>query len=67
MELHHTVPHWPHPLQGAVLYYGRERYYRHMQTSVLEAVKAYGPDPVLTFWKAFGIIMEGEYVLIHSA
>lgn len=45
--------------QAAVLYYARERYYRHVQTSVLEVLKKYGSDPVLLFWKAYGIIMEG--------
>ena len=45
--------------QSAVLYYARERYYRHVQTSVLEVLKKYGSDPVLLFWKAYGIIMEG--------
>ena len=42
-----------------MLYYARERYYRHVQTSVLEVLKKYGSDPVLLFWKAYGIIMEG--------
>ena len=45
--------------QAAVLYYAREQYYRHVQTSVLEVLKKYGSDPVLLFWKAYGIIMEG--------
>ena len=45
--------------QAGVLYYARERYYRHVQTSVLEVLKKYGSDPVLLFWKAYGIIMEG--------
>ena len=44
-----------------MLYYARERYYRHVQTSVLEVLKKYGSDPVLLFWKAYGIIMEGMY------
>ena len=30
-----------------------------MQTAVLEAIKKYGSDPVLLFWKSFGLIMEG--------
>ena len=34
----------------------RERYYRHVQTSVLEVLKKYGSDPVLLFWKAYGIL-----------
>jgi len=61
----------PHCTQAGVLYYARERYYRHVQTSVLEVLKKYGSDPVLLFWKAYGIIMEGtcealqHYVLTY--
>ncbi|CAH3123731.1 unnamed protein product [Pocillopora meandrina] len=39
-------------------YYCREKYYRHLQNSCLESLKKYGNDPVLIFWKAFGVLME---------
>ena len=40
-------------------YYCREKYYRHLQNACLESLKKYGNDPVLIFWKAFGVLMEG--------
>ena len=45
--------------QASINYYSRECLYRHMQTVVLEAIKKYGSDPVLLFWKSFRISMEG--------
>ncbi|KXJ11499.1 tetratricopeptide repeat protein 21B [Exaiptasia diaphana] len=39
-------------------YYCREKYYRHLQNTCLESLQKYGNDPVLIFWKAFGILME---------
>lgn len=39
-------------------YYCREKYYRHLQNACLESLKKYGNDPVLIFWKAFGVLME---------
>ena len=46
-------------LKAAINYYAKEGLYRHVQTVVLESVKRYGSDPVLLFWKAYGLIMEG--------
>ena len=43
------------------MYYARERYYQHIQTEVLEVVKRYGEDPILSYWKAYSLIMSGEY------
>ncbi|EDO49516.1 predicted protein, partial [Nematostella vectensis] len=41
-------------------YYCREKYYRQLQTTCLESLRKYGNDSVLLFWKAFGILMEGN-------
>lgn len=46
--------------QAHINYYCREKYYRHLQNTCLESLKKYGNDPVLVFWKAFGVLMEGE-------
>ena len=48
--------------QAAVHYYAREKYYSRLQSAVLEVLKKYGPDPVLIFWKAYGIVMEGIHI-----
>lgn len=36
----------------------REGYHRQLQTVCLDSLKKYGNDPVLVFWKAFGMLME---------
>ncbi|XP_065054055.1 tetratricopeptide repeat protein 21B-like isoform X1 [Rhopilema esculentum] len=38
----------------------REGYYRQLQNICLESLQKYGHDPVLIFWKAFGILMEEQ-------
>jgi len=38
----------------------REGYYRQLQNICLETLQKYGHDPVLVFWKAFGILMEEQ-------
>ena len=43
-----------------VHYYAREGYYRHVQTVCNEVLKKRAGDPVLTFWKAYGLLMEGS-------
>lgn len=49
-------------LQALINYYCREKYYRHLQNTCLESLQKYGNDPVLIFWKAFGILMEGKFM-----
>ncbi|CAH1774388.1 unnamed protein product [Owenia fusiformis] len=41
-------------------YYCRERYFRHMQTAAVEGLKKYGNDPVLKFFSAYGMVLEGR-------
>eukprot|EP00111_Clytia_hemisphaerica_P000239 TCONS_00000598-protein len=36
----------------------REGYHRQLQTVCLDSLKKYGNDPVLVFWKAFGMLQE---------
>lgn len=47
-------------MQAGVFYYAREGYYRHLYNAALERLKQFGSDPVLLFWKAYAIIMEGS-------
>lgn len=46
-------------MQAGIFYYAREGYYRHLHNAALERLKQFGSDPVLLFWKAYAIIMEG--------
>ncbi|GIL85609.1 hypothetical protein Vretimale_13293 [Volvox reticuliferus] len=43
-----------------VHYYAREGYFRHVQTVCSEVLKKRPGDPVLTFWRAYGLLMEGN-------
>jgi hypothetical protein len=43
-----------------VHYYAREGYYRQVQTVCNEVLKTRSGDPVLIFWRAFGMAMEGN-------
>ena len=47
-------------MQASVFYYAREGYYRHLYNAALERLKQFGSDPVLLFWKAYAVIMEGS-------
>ena len=40
-------------------FYAREGFYRHVQAVCDDSLKKRGDDPVLIFWKAFGIVQEG--------
>ena len=46
-------------LKAWINYCCREGYHRQLQTVCLDSLKKYGNDPVLSFWKAFGILQEG--------
>ena len=43
-----------------VHYYAREGYFRHVQTVCNEVLKKRPGDGVLTFWRAYGLLMEGN-------
>lgn len=43
---------------GSINYYCQAKYYRHLQNVCLDGLRKHGSDPVLIFWKAFGILME---------
>ena len=42
-----------HSSQAAILYYARERQYRHVYAEVLQLMQRHGAAPVLVFWKAY--------------
>ena len=46
---------------SAVMFYAQERQYRHMQTCLLDLLRLFGTDPVLLFWRAFSIVLEGMF------
>ncbi|XP_016402613.1 tetratricopeptide repeat protein 21B-like, partial [Sinocyclocheilus rhinocerous] len=43
-----------------IIYYMREKYYRHAINTAVKNLKLYNNDPVLRFFKAFATLMEGN-------
>ncbi|XP_073686749.1 tetratricopeptide repeat protein 21A-like [Garra rufa] len=43
-----------------IIYYMREKYFRHAINTAVKNLKLYNNDPVLRFFKAFAILMEGR-------
>ncbi|XP_016326977.1 tetratricopeptide repeat protein 21B [Sinocyclocheilus anshuiensis] len=43
-----------------IIYYMREKYYRHAINTAVKSLKLYNNDPVLRFFKAFATLMEGN-------
>uniref|UniRef100_A0A672MGE8 Tetratricopeptide repeat domain 21A n=1 Tax=Sinocyclocheilus grahami TaxID=75366 RepID=A0A672MGE8_SINGR len=46
-----------------IIYYTREKYYRHAVNTAVKSLKLYDNDPVLRFFKAFATLMEGKVTL----
>lgn len=46
------APCLPHT-QAGILYYARERQYRHIHADALELIRRHGPQPELVYWKAY--------------
>jgi tetratricopeptide repeat protein 21B len=46
--------------QTLINFYARQGYFRHVQAVCNDSLKKRGDDPVLIFWKAFGILNEGN-------
>ena len=47
--------------RAMVTHYARLGYARHVQTTCANAARALGNDPALSFWRAFGTIVEGGH------
>ncbi|XP_066468231.1 tetratricopeptide repeat protein 21B isoform X2 [Tiliqua scincoides] len=50
----------PSTLQVLINYYCQEGYFHHVQTVANEGLKMFGNDPVLIFYCAYGLLMEGH-------
>jgi hypothetical protein len=47
--------------QALINFYANERFFRHVQAICNDSLKKRGDDPILIFWKAFGIVHEGLF------
>lgn len=45
--------------QAGVIYYGQEKYFRHVQLAAAVGLEKFSHDPVLQFFKAYGVLREG--------
>ncbi|XP_045392345.1 tetratricopeptide repeat protein 21A isoform X2 [Lemur catta] len=45
-------------LMARIIYYGQEKYFHHMQQAVAVGLEKFSNDPVLQFFKAYGVLSE---------
>lgn len=46
--------------QGKISYYCREKYYCHMENAATEGLQKFSNDPVLKFFRAYAVILQGR-------
>ena len=49
-----------------VRYYAREGYAKQLQTVCNEVLRKRANDPVLVFWRAYGMLMEGSTAEVRA-
>jgi tetratricopeptide repeat protein 21B len=54
-------------VQALVNYYAREGQSRHIQTVCNEVLRKRPNDPLLIFWRAFGLLLEGSYSEVRGS
>uniref|UniRef100_A0A673TMP0 Tetratricopeptide repeat domain 21A n=1 Tax=Suricata suricatta TaxID=37032 RepID=A0A673TMP0_SURSU len=47
-----------HNLRAGIIYYSRERYFRHVQQAAASGLGKFSNDPVLQFFKTYGLLRE---------
>ena len=51
-------------LQAKINYWCREKHFRHMGNAAQEGLQKYGNDPILKYFWAYSMILEGMYVQV---
>lgn len=46
--------------QAGIIYYSQEKYFRHLQQAAAVGLEKFSNDPVLQFFKAYGVLREGK-------
>lgn len=46
--------------QAGIIYYSQEQYFRHVQQAAALGLDKFSNDPVLQFFKTYGILREGK-------
>lgn len=47
-------------IQASIIYYSQEKYFHHVQQAANVGLERFSSDPVLQFFKAYGVLGEGE-------
>lgn len=46
--------------QATIVYYSQEKYFHHVQQAARVGLEKYSNDPVLQFFRAYGVLGEGR-------
>lgn len=46
--------------QAGIIYYSQEKYFHHVQQAAAKGLEKFSNDPVLQFFKAYGVFREGK-------
>lgn len=46
--------------QAGIIYYSQEKYFHHVQQAAARGLEKFSNDPVLQFFKAYGVFREGK-------
>lgn len=49
--------------QAGIIYYSQEKYFHHVQQAAVMGLEKFSNDPVLQFFKAYGVLREGKVLL----
>uniref|UniRef100_A0A8C0ZX47 Tetratricopeptide repeat protein 21A n=1 Tax=Castor canadensis TaxID=51338 RepID=A0A8C0ZX47_CASCN len=55
-----TIPIMSSSTQAGIIYYSQEKYFHHVQQAAAVGLEKFSNDPVLQFFKAYGVLREGK-------
>lgn len=59
-----TVVFFFFPIQASIIYYGQEKYFHHVLQAANVGLERYSSDPVLQFFRAYGVLGEGKTLFL---
>jgi hypothetical protein len=51
-------------MQASIIYYSQEKYFHHVLQAANVGLERYSSDPALQFFRAYGILGEGEALFL---
>lgn len=52
------------PMQASIIYYCQEKYFHHVLQAANVGLERYSCDPVLQFFRAYGVLGEGKALFL---